>query len=235
MEVDEQPQLPSAKLQVAEQLSLVNRQQCIDGLHLDNDDPGHQKIQPITAVQWSSLVIDGKRFLAFKRDFSQRQLLRQTLFVSRFQQARSQCPVNLDGRSNDRRREVVDGGVHKSLRHRSVADSKELTWRRSLLDYLAFAQQTSEPSEGGRHADIPVSTTFRGQNHRSLERFRPAGFARLAAGDCFRRGDEETALAQACPVEGFRQMGATHDRATQRSLLPSGPGSESAYRVFAIS
>src|SRR6266850_8227746 len=81
MEVDEQPQLPSAKLQVAEQLSLVNRQQCIDGLHLDNDDPGHQKIQPITAVQLSSLVIDGKRFLAFKRDFSQRQLLRQTLFV----------------------------------------------------------------------------------------------------------------------------------------------------------
>src|SRR2546422_4153632 len=145
MEVDEQSQFPSAKLQVAEQLSLVDRQQSIDGLHLHHNDPGHKEVQPIAAVQLSSLVIDGKRFLTFKRDFSQRQLLRQTLFVSRFQQARSQCPVNLDGRSNDRRREVVDGGVHRSLRQRSVVDSKELTWRRSLLDDLAFASPNIGP------------------------------------------------------------------------------------------
>src|SRR2546426_12407638 len=39
-----------------------------------------------------------------------------------------------------------------------------------------------------------------GTASRSLERFRPAGFERIAAGDCFRRGDEEIALAQACPV-----------------------------------
>ena len=85
MEVDEQSQFPSANLQVAEQLSLVDRQQSIDGLDLHHNDPGHKEVQPIAAVQLSSLVIDGKRFLPFKRDFSQRQLLRQTLFVSRFQ------------------------------------------------------------------------------------------------------------------------------------------------------
>ena len=57
MKIDQQPQLPSAKFEIAEQLSVVDRKQSFDGFDLHNDQVGHKKIQPITAVQPDAFVI----------------------------------------------------------------------------------------------------------------------------------------------------------------------------------
>src|SRR5438105_3230686 len=105
-----------------------------------------------------------------------------------------------------------------------VADKEvDMASRPCGLSDIRFTKHQNHP-KGGRHADIPVYTTFRRQNHGCLKRFRPARVARIAARHCFRAGYEATALAEARVVEGFRQMGATDDRATQGSLLPAGPG-----------
>lgn len=84
MKVDEQSELPSAKLQIAEQLSLVDGQQRVDSFHLHHNHSRGQEVQPVATVELSSFVMHRKRFLPFEGNFSQCQLLRQTLFVSRF-------------------------------------------------------------------------------------------------------------------------------------------------------
>ena len=84
MKVDEQAQLPSAKLEITEQLSVVDREQSFDGFHFYNDYFRDQKVQPITAVETDSFVIDVKRLLRFEGNFPERKLVRQTLFVSGF-------------------------------------------------------------------------------------------------------------------------------------------------------
>lgn len=85
MKVDEQAEFPSAKFQIAEQLSLMNGQQDFDGFHFHHDHARYKKVQPIPAVEFHSFVIDMQRFLSLEGDLPQRKLMRQTLFVSRFQ------------------------------------------------------------------------------------------------------------------------------------------------------
>jgi len=52
------PSFPSAKLEIAEQLSLVDGKQGLDGFDLHNDRVGHKKIQSIAAVQPYAFVIE---------------------------------------------------------------------------------------------------------------------------------------------------------------------------------
>src|SRR6266571_2658630 len=77
--------LPIANFQIAEHLCLMDGQQRVDGFHLHDDAVGDKKIQSVTAVQSSSLVVDRNGFLLFEGDIPQRQFPRQTLLVSRLQ------------------------------------------------------------------------------------------------------------------------------------------------------
>ena len=58
VKVDEQTHLPSAKLEIAEQLSLVDGKQDFNSFYLYDDQVGNKKIEPIAAVQPHAFVID---------------------------------------------------------------------------------------------------------------------------------------------------------------------------------
>src|SRR3989442_6081749 len=96
---------------------------------------------------------------------------------------------------------------------------------------LSGFEQTSESSQGGRHANIPVDTTFPRQNHGRLKRIRPAGDSRLTARDCDSSRDEELVVAPADWAAAIRQLGPELDRATQAGVLPGRPGPEPADRL----
>ncbi len=96
---------------------------------------------------------------------------------------------------------------------------------------LSGFEQTSESSQGGRHANIPVYTTFPRQNHGRLKRIRPAGDSRLTARDCDSSRDEELVVAPADWAAAIRQLGPELDRATQAGVLPGRPGPEPADRL----
>src|SRR5437870_12398423 len=96
---------------------------------------------------------------------------------------------------------------------------------------LSGFEQTSESSQGGRHANIPVYTTFPRQNHGRLKRIRPAGDSRLTARDCDSSRDEELVVAPADWAAASRQLGPELDRATQAGVLPGRPGPEPADRL----
>ena len=63
----------------------MDGEQEFDSFHLHHDDAGDKKVQPISAVESDCFVIDVQRLLPFERDLPERKLVRQTLFVSRFQ------------------------------------------------------------------------------------------------------------------------------------------------------
>src|SRR5881409_506812 len=96
---------------------------------------------------------------------------------------------------------------------------------------LSGFEPTSESSQGGRHANIPVDTTFPRQNHGRLKRIRPAGDSRLTARDCDSSRDEELVVAPADWAAAIRQLGPELDRATQAGVLPGRPGPEPADRL----
>src|SRR6266542_2708994 len=100
----------------------------------------------------------------------------------------------------------IRGWTVKATTHR------ELTWHHSLWTICICYQQTFERSEGGCHANFSLYTTFRRQNHGSLERFRPVGDSRLVARNREPRGDEQLAVAPEDPAVAIRPLGPEPDR-----------------------
>ena len=66
MKVDEQSELPSTKLEITEELSLVDGKQTFHSLHLHDNQSSDEEIQTITTIQEDSLVIHTQRFLPFE-------------------------------------------------------------------------------------------------------------------------------------------------------------------------
>jgi len=89
----------------------MNIEQGIYGLKFDHDLLSYQEIQPISIFDQQILITHGAKFLFLKFKSSQREFISQGTLIRRFQQARPQLTVNLNGRANNLLCKYI--GIHK--------------------------------------------------------------------------------------------------------------------------
>jgi hypothetical protein len=70
VEVDEQPQPKAGELQIGHHLCFVDWQQLFDRLQLHDDPAVYDNVEPVSAVEELSLVVDWERPLPLERDES---------------------------------------------------------------------------------------------------------------------------------------------------------------------
>ena len=80
----------------------MNGQYVIYGFQFQNDLISYNEINLVSTIEFQSLVRDGKLNLSPKFYPSQVQFVAQAFLVGRFQEARTQMAVNLDGGTYDR-------------------------------------------------------------------------------------------------------------------------------------
>src|SRR5688572_2176168 len=59
VEVEQQPELVAAELQVRDELRVMNRVNCVDRLQLDDDELVYQQIEPKTCVDDGAVIAHG--------------------------------------------------------------------------------------------------------------------------------------------------------------------------------
>jgi hypothetical protein len=123
VEVDEQPPLNPGKFEVGQELGFVDRRESFNGLELNHQGSWKQDVEPVAALQMNVFVANGQRMLTHMRNPGMPQFIGQTFLVGGLQQAGSQLPVHLNGKSNDLMRERVFGFhgrkiTTEALRHR---------------------------------------------------------------------------------------------------------------------
>jgi hypothetical protein len=90
----------------------MNRKHSFDGLDLQDDFSGNQKIDTVSAMDSRALVVDGKLELALVRDAAKRKFVAETALISGFKKPRAQAAVYVDSSPNDVVRKV---GRHTKL------------------------------------------------------------------------------------------------------------------------
>ena len=101
MEIDDETRTQIAKAQMSKELRLICRRQSLLRFHIDNDLIIYQQIQSQISCQTNAFVTDRHSLLPFEGDAAQMQVMTQSFFVDRFQQTRSEAPMNFDGSAND--------------------------------------------------------------------------------------------------------------------------------------
>ena len=84
----------SGHSQISEQLCFVNRQDALDGLHLDNNQITYQKIEPQKIFEKLPLVLNWYLNLPRNPDFPFVKFHYQSLFVKRLQKSRPEDSMN---------------------------------------------------------------------------------------------------------------------------------------------
>jgi hypothetical protein len=79
----------------------------LDGFALYDHKPANDQVEPIQAVNRSPPVCDRKGLLFLNCVTTSHQFKRETGLVGRLQQPRSQVPMDLDGRTNNRPRDQI--------------------------------------------------------------------------------------------------------------------------------
>src|SRR5437868_1061933 len=79
----------------------MNRSQSIDRLELHNYQLLHQNVDAIAAVEENSFVLHGELKLPLEGNLAQGQLMAEALFISGFEQARTEGTMNFNGAPND--------------------------------------------------------------------------------------------------------------------------------------
>ena len=92
-------------LEVGEELRLMNRRQCVDGLHLNHHRVLAQQIEAIARSDRNALVGDRQGDLSLDAEAPGRHLISQAMFIGRLQQTWPKTSMNLQSRINDCLRE----------------------------------------------------------------------------------------------------------------------------------
>jgi hypothetical protein len=100
MKVNEQSNRATREPQIRQQHRVMNWCKILDRLKFDDDPVINQKIDAITTIEFHISVDQRKRFLTLKRDSTMLEIVRQTFFVCRLQQARSQDAMDLNRSAN---------------------------------------------------------------------------------------------------------------------------------------
>ncbi len=85
VEVHQQTDPHTLKLQVGQNLSFVNRFDPVDRSKFDNDGVSHKKIYPKPIAQNKIFVMNRNRVLSRKWDAAQKQFLTEACFINGFQ------------------------------------------------------------------------------------------------------------------------------------------------------
>jgi hypothetical protein len=101
IEINQQPDLATSKLQISRQLGFMNRQNFLDRLNLDNDQPADNHIHPIPHVDPFVTISHRKSNLLQKRNFPSLELTGKALLVNRLQQSRTQGAMNRERSINN--------------------------------------------------------------------------------------------------------------------------------------
>jgi len=79
----------------------MHRKNVLNALQFQNYGILNNQIETITTVQLDSLVLDRKRHLPLKNKTPEVKFATQTLFIGRFEQARTKRTMDFDGGSDD--------------------------------------------------------------------------------------------------------------------------------------
>jgi hypothetical protein len=101
LEVDEQAQSLVGQPEIGQKLLFVDWREEFDGLHFHNHFLLDDQVGAEAGVDADFLVDHRDRLLPSCSETSTIQLVRQDCIVNRFQQARSECGVNAEGRVHD--------------------------------------------------------------------------------------------------------------------------------------
>ena len=101
VEIDEQASTATCKAQIGQKLGLMHGQQNVHTFQFDDKLFDDQQVDPETAVQCVTFVVDGQFQLSSKRNTGCGEFVRQAVLVSGFQQTRSQYAMHLQGAPND--------------------------------------------------------------------------------------------------------------------------------------
>ena len=85
VEIDKQSDAKAGQLEICEHLRVVNGSERLYGLHFDDHRAVDNQVEAIPGVQFFALVDHRERELPLHRDPSQRQLVSEAVFISRFQ------------------------------------------------------------------------------------------------------------------------------------------------------
>ena len=85
----------------------MQRQKPLDGLDFDNHRILDNQVKPITTVDPMFLIDHGQLHLASEANVPEPQFHTKAFFIGRFQQARAQCPMNLNGSTDDLLRQRI--------------------------------------------------------------------------------------------------------------------------------
>ncbi len=98
----------------------MNRSYICDGLYLHYDSARYYDVGSVSTIQLGAAIDDRYRFLSVKRQSPETQLVAKAFLVDSLEQARTELPVDSNGRSNNFVGELFVGHK-KSLtqRHRA--------------------------------------------------------------------------------------------------------------------
>jgi hypothetical protein len=100
VEVDEEALLYRSEPHIGEQLRFVDGHQFLHRFQFKDDFVGNEDIHTIATIYSHAFVFDGQRVLRNEPDIIQRQLARETVFVSGFEQSRPKHAMHLNGAAN---------------------------------------------------------------------------------------------------------------------------------------
>ena len=101
MEIDDETRTKVAKTQISEELGFVRGRQSLLRFHIDDDLVLDQQIQSQIGCQTNAFITDRYPLLPSKGDATQMHFMARSFFVDRFQQTRSEAPMNFDGPTNN--------------------------------------------------------------------------------------------------------------------------------------
>ena len=79
----------------------MDRQQSFDRFQLKQDRVLNDQVNLVSTIQLEVLVDDWQIHLPLERESSQMQFVAETLFVGRFEKARTEMAVNFNSRTDD--------------------------------------------------------------------------------------------------------------------------------------
>ena len=108
VEIHQQSDLHPRQFHVGQQLSFVNAFDSLDALQFDDELVFDENVNSVSTIDLNVFVLYRQRMLELKRHSLATQLMRQTLFVGRFQQSRPKVPMYFDGTTDDTIRKLIE-------------------------------------------------------------------------------------------------------------------------------
>lgn len=100
IKVNKQSGFDFGKAHVSQNLRLVDWKQFLDGFKLNNHFVLNKNINPVTAIESDSFIINRQSLLKFERHSATMQFMSKALFISRLKQSWTKLTVNGDGAGN---------------------------------------------------------------------------------------------------------------------------------------